>query len=155
MLRQSHPIQKYNFLLMNWMKPMTHLTNILIKRRIHKMRMGDNMSMNLETGELHITSGWNDNADEDDFWYILFSWSYYRLKIQCNNFGGNNLANIENCKECTACTDTVASQAVLCWKRGVPVRAHLFFKGGALLCQIHFQTSFHGIHRFLHTRLPV
>ena len=29
------------------------------------MRMGDNMSMNLETGELHITSGWNDNADED------------------------------------------------------------------------------------------
>lgn len=79
------------------MKPMTHLTNILIKRRIHKMcnsifnyddgnfiyptsdnmgvdsegnlhmRMGDNMSMNLETGELHITSGWNDNADEDDF----------------------------------------------------------------------------------------
>ena len=49
------------------MKPMTHLTNILIKRRIHKMRMGDNMSMNLETGELHITSGWNDNAEEDDF----------------------------------------------------------------------------------------
>ena len=76
---------------------MTHLTNILTKRRIHKtrnsifnyddgtfiyptsdnmgvdsegnlhMRMGDNMSMNLETGELHITSGWNDNADEDDF----------------------------------------------------------------------------------------
>lgn len=31
------------------------------------MRMGDNMSMNLETGELHIISGWNDNADEDDF----------------------------------------------------------------------------------------
>ena len=31
------------------------------------MRMGDNMSMNLETGELHITSGWNDNVDEDDF----------------------------------------------------------------------------------------
>lgn len=31
------------------------------------MRMGDNMSMNLETGELHITSGWNDNADEDAF----------------------------------------------------------------------------------------
>lgn len=79
------------------MKPMTHLTNILIKRRIHKMRnsifnyddgnfiyptsdnmgvdsegnlhmrMGDNMSMNLETGELHIISGWNDSADEDDF----------------------------------------------------------------------------------------
>ena len=31
------------------------------------MRMGDNMSMNLETGELHIASGWNDNADEDAF----------------------------------------------------------------------------------------
>lgn len=44
----------------------------------------------------------------------FFSWSYYRLKIQCNNFGGNNLANIGNCKERTACTDTVASQAVLC-----------------------------------------
>lgn len=44
----------------------------------------------------------------------FFFWSYYRLKIQCNNFGGNNLANIENCKERTACTDTVASQAVLC-----------------------------------------
>lgn len=25
----------------------------------------------------------------------FFSRSYYRLKIQCNNFGGNNLANIE------------------------------------------------------------
>ena len=105
------------------------------------MRMGDNMSMNLETGELHITSGWNDNAEEDDFWYILFF--------------GNNLTNIENCKERTACTDTVASQAVLCWKRGVPVRAHLFFKGGALLRQIHLQASFHRIHGFLHTRLPV
>ncbi len=31
------------------------------------MRMGDNMSMNLETGELHVTSGWNDNTGEDDF----------------------------------------------------------------------------------------
>ena len=85
----------------------------------------------------------------------FFSWSYYRLKIQCNNFGGNNLANIEKLQESTSCTDTVASQAVLCWKRGVPVRAHLFFKGEALLHQIHLQASFHSIHGFLHTRLPV
>lgn len=31
------------------------------------MRMGDNMSMDLNTGELHINSGWrNDNSDDED-----------------------------------------------------------------------------------------
>ena len=31
------------------------------------MRMGDNMSMDLDTGELHINSGWrNDDSDEDE-----------------------------------------------------------------------------------------
>lgn len=30
------------------------------------MRMGDNMSMNMSTGELHITSGWNNNDEDDD-----------------------------------------------------------------------------------------
>lgn len=29
------------------------------------MRMGDNMAMDLETGEMHIVSGWND--DNNDF----------------------------------------------------------------------------------------
>jgi hypothetical protein len=29
------------------------------------MRVGDNMSMDLNTGELHTVSGWNDE-DEDD-----------------------------------------------------------------------------------------
>ncbi len=28
------------------------------------MRMGDNMAMDMETGELHFTSGW-DNDDDD------------------------------------------------------------------------------------------
>ncbi len=30
------------------------------------MRMGDNMSMNMETGELHITSSWKNDEDDDD-----------------------------------------------------------------------------------------
>ena len=29
------------------------------------MRVSDNMSMDLNTGELHLTSGWNN--DDDDF----------------------------------------------------------------------------------------
>ena len=29
------------------------------------MRMGDNMAMDLETGEMHIVSGWKD--DNNDF----------------------------------------------------------------------------------------
>lgn len=29
------------------------------------MRMGDNMSMDMNTGELHLTSTWDD--DDDDF----------------------------------------------------------------------------------------
>lgn len=29
------------------------------------MRMGDHMSMDMNTGELHFNSGWND--DDDDF----------------------------------------------------------------------------------------
>ena len=28
------------------------------------MRLGDNMAMDMDTGELHIISGWSDNADE-------------------------------------------------------------------------------------------
>ena len=31
------------------------------------MRMGDNMSMDMETGELHMTSGWKNDDDDDDF----------------------------------------------------------------------------------------
>ena len=31
------------------------------------MRMGDNMAMNMDSGELHIISGWSDENDEDDF----------------------------------------------------------------------------------------
>lgn len=31
------------------------------------MRMGDNMSMNMDTGELHMTSGWKNNDDADDY----------------------------------------------------------------------------------------
>ena len=30
------------------------------------MRMGDNMSMNMDTGELHLTSSWNNNDDDED-----------------------------------------------------------------------------------------
>ena len=29
-----------------------------------QLRMSDNMSMNMETGELHFNSGWADNNDE-------------------------------------------------------------------------------------------
>lgn len=28
------------------------------------MRMGDNMAMNMETGDFHFVSGWSDNEDE-------------------------------------------------------------------------------------------
>lgn len=31
------------------------------------MRIGDNMSMDLDTCELHFNSGWEDNFDNDDF----------------------------------------------------------------------------------------
>lgn len=31
------------------------------------IRMGDNMSMDMETGELHMTSGWNNDDNNDDF----------------------------------------------------------------------------------------
>ena len=30
------------------------------------MRMGDNMAMDMDTGELHMVSGWHDDEDEDD-----------------------------------------------------------------------------------------
>lgn len=30
------------------------------------MRMGDNMAMNLDSGEIHMVSGWTDEKDEDD-----------------------------------------------------------------------------------------
>ena len=30
------------------------------------MRMGDNMAMDMNSGDLHIVSGWNDD-DEDDW----------------------------------------------------------------------------------------
>ena len=29
------------------------------------MRMGDNMAMNMDSGELHIISGWSDDEDDD------------------------------------------------------------------------------------------
>ena len=29
------------------------------------MRMGDNMSMNMETGELHFTSSWKNDDDDN------------------------------------------------------------------------------------------
>ena len=29
------------------------------------IRIGDNMSMNLETGDLHVISGWDDENNED------------------------------------------------------------------------------------------
>lgn len=31
------------------------------------MRMGDHMSMDLDSGELHMTSGWDDGDDNDLF----------------------------------------------------------------------------------------
>jgi len=31
------------------------------------MRMGDNLAMNMDTGELHLNSGWKKEDDEDDF----------------------------------------------------------------------------------------
>ena len=31
------------------------------------MRMGDNMSMDMDTGELHLTSGWKNGDDDEDF----------------------------------------------------------------------------------------
>ena len=30
------------------------------------MRMGDHMSMDLNTGELHLNTGWKSNYDEDE-----------------------------------------------------------------------------------------
>ena len=29
------------------------------------MRMGDNMAMDMNSGELHIISGWSDDEDDD------------------------------------------------------------------------------------------
>lgn len=29
------------------------------------MRMGDNMAMDMDSGELHIISGWSDDKDDD------------------------------------------------------------------------------------------
>ncbi len=29
------------------------------------MRMGDNMAMDLDSGELHIVSGWDDDDNDD------------------------------------------------------------------------------------------
>ena len=29
------------------------------------MRMGNNMAMDMDSGELHIISGWSDNEDDD------------------------------------------------------------------------------------------
>ncbi len=29
------------------------------------IRIGDNMSMDLDTGDLHFVSGWDDEEDED------------------------------------------------------------------------------------------
>ena len=31
------------------------------------MRMGDNMSMDMDTGELHFNSGWKNDSEDNDF----------------------------------------------------------------------------------------
>ena len=31
------------------------------------MRIGDNMSMDMDTGELHFNSGWKNDDDDDNF----------------------------------------------------------------------------------------
>ena len=31
------------------------------------MRMGDNMSMDMDTGELHFNSGWRNDDEDNDF----------------------------------------------------------------------------------------
>ena len=31
------------------------------------IRIGDNISMDMDTGELHFNSGWEDDSDNDDF----------------------------------------------------------------------------------------
>ena len=31
------------------------------------MRMGDNISMDMDTGELHFNSGWRNDDEDDDF----------------------------------------------------------------------------------------
>ena len=31
------------------------------------IRIGDNISMHMDTGELHFNSGWEDDSDNDDF----------------------------------------------------------------------------------------
>ena len=31
------------------------------------IRIGDNISMDMDTGELHFISGWEDDSDNDDF----------------------------------------------------------------------------------------
>ena len=33
------------------------------------MRIGDNMSMDMDTGELHFNSGWKNDDDDDNFQY--------------------------------------------------------------------------------------
>lgn len=50
------------------------------------MRMGDHLAMDMDSGELHITSGWNDeddtsysyssNSDNDDDLYSFRSHNY-------------------------------------------------------------------------------
>lgn len=35
------------------------------------MRMGDNISMDMDTGELHFNSGWRNDDEDDDFYYSL------------------------------------------------------------------------------------
>lgn len=89
-------IKKYSFLLMNCREPTTPLSSSMKKRRLNMhnpifdyddgdfiyqtsgnmgidsdgnlhMRMGDNMSMDMETGELHFNSGWETGVDDDDF----------------------------------------------------------------------------------------
>ena len=31
------------------------------------MRVGDNMAMDMESGEMHMVSGWDDDYDNDNF----------------------------------------------------------------------------------------
>ncbi len=47
----------------NFIYPTSDTMGIDSDGNLH-LRMSDNMSMNMETGELHFNSGWADNNDE-------------------------------------------------------------------------------------------
>lgn len=47
----------------NFIYPTSDTMGIDSDGNLH-LRMGDNMSMNMETGELHFNSGWADDNDD-------------------------------------------------------------------------------------------